>query len=120
MIDKGICDKGFISNPSNCECECYKPCDVGEYWDYANFKSRKKLTDKLVEECTETIDEVWIAEMALFDRRNDCKSWCTIYVVFIVIVFTICIGIGAYFIYYKYINHNKKLFLNTIMSIKHY
>ena len=23
-IDKGVCDKGFIWNPSNCECECYK------------------------------------------------------------------------------------------------
>ena len=24
LIDKGICDKGFIWNPSNCECECDK------------------------------------------------------------------------------------------------
>ena len=22
LIDKGTCDKGFIWNPSNCECEC--------------------------------------------------------------------------------------------------
>ena len=28
LIDKGECDKGFIWNPSNCECECYKSCDV--------------------------------------------------------------------------------------------
>ena len=28
LIDKGICDKGFIWNPSNCECD--KSCDVGE------------------------------------------------------------------------------------------
>ena len=27
------CDKVFIWNPSNCECECYKSCDVGEYFD---------------------------------------------------------------------------------------
>ena len=27
LIDKGICDKGFIWNPSNCECECDKNCD---------------------------------------------------------------------------------------------
>ena len=26
-----MCDKGFIWNPSNCECECDKACDVGEY-----------------------------------------------------------------------------------------
>ena len=34
LIDKGECDKGFIWNPSNCECECDKSCDVGEYLDY--------------------------------------------------------------------------------------
>ena len=29
--DKRMCDKGFIWNPSNCECECDKSCDIGEY-----------------------------------------------------------------------------------------
>ena len=68
----------------------------------------KKLVDKLIEECTESIDEVKIARMALFERGNDCKFLCTVYVVLIVIVFTISIGICTYFIYYKYINHDKK------------
>ena len=31
LIDKVVCDKGFIWNPSNCECECDKACDIGEY-----------------------------------------------------------------------------------------
>ena len=31
LIEQVICDKGFIWNPSNCECECDKSCDVGEY-----------------------------------------------------------------------------------------
>ena len=31
LIDKDVCDKGFIWNPSNCDCECDKSCDVGEY-----------------------------------------------------------------------------------------
>ena len=61
LIDKGVCDKGSIWNPSNCECECDKSCDVGEYLDYENCTCRKKLVDKLVEECTENIDEVIIA-----------------------------------------------------------
>ena len=40
LIDKGICDKGFlvIWNPSNCDCECDKSCDVREYLDYKNCK----------------------------------------------------------------------------------
>ena len=52
-----MCDKGFIWNPSSCECECDKLCDVGEYLDYKNCKCRKRLTDKLLEECSENIDE---------------------------------------------------------------
>ena len=31
LVDKGICDKGFILNPSNCEYECDQSCDVEEY-----------------------------------------------------------------------------------------
>ena len=52
LIDKGVCDKGSIWNPINCECESNKSCHVGEYLDYENCKCRKKLLDKLVEECT--------------------------------------------------------------------
>ena len=57
LIDKGVCDKGFIWNPSNCECECDKSCDIGEYLGYENCICRKKLVDKLVEECTENVNE---------------------------------------------------------------
>ena len=105
MIDKGICDKAFIWNPSNCDILC----DVGEYLDFSNCKCRKKLVDKLAEECTKNIDEVKIAERALFERRNECKSLCTIHFVLIGIVLTISIGFGSYFIYYKYMNRNKKI-----------
>ena len=38
-IDKGICDKGFIRSPSNCECD--QSCDVGEYLDYQNLSLEK-------------------------------------------------------------------------------
>ena len=51
LINKGICDKGFNWNPNNCECKCGRSCDVGEYLDYKNCKCRKRLVDKLVEEC---------------------------------------------------------------------
>ena len=53
------------------------------------------------------------------EDENKCTSSCMIYVLLIVIVFTICIGIGTYFICYKYMNRDKKPFLNMIMSIKH-
>ena len=41
LIDKGIYDKEFIWNPSNCECECDKSCDFEKYLDYENCKCRK-------------------------------------------------------------------------------
>ena len=68
MIGKGICNKGFIWDPSNCECECDKSCDVWEYLDYKNCKCRKKLTGKLVEECSINIDE---NEMIYSNNLND-------------------------------------------------
>ena len=52
-----MCDKGFIWNTRNCECECDKSCDIGEYLYYKNCKCRKKITDKLIEECSENIYE---------------------------------------------------------------
>ena len=57
IFDKGICDKIFIWNPSNCECECDKSCDIGEYLDHNNCKCRKRIIDKLVEECSQNIYE---------------------------------------------------------------
>ena len=62
-IDKGVCDKEFIWNPSNCECECDKSFHIGEYLDYENYKCKKRLVDKSVEECTETAEEVKIAKI---------------------------------------------------------
>ena len=82
LIDKGVCDKGFIWHPSNCECECDKACDIDEYLDYKNCKCRKKLVDKLVDECTETVKEVKLAKITLAKNENSCKcSSCTVYTV---------------------------------------
>ena len=41
LIDKGVCDKGFIWNASDCECECYKSCDFSEHLNYKNCKCKK-------------------------------------------------------------------------------
>ena len=69
LIDKGVCDKGFIWNPSNCECECDKSCDFGEYLDYHKCKCRKKIVDKLVEECTGTFEEVKLVFSKLYNQH---------------------------------------------------
>ena len=106
MIDKAVCDKDFIWNPSNCECECDKSCDIGEYLDYENCKCRKGLIDKLVDECTETVEEVKAAIITVAENENSYKRTSyTVYIVLFWIFFTINIsGIGAYFVYfYRYL-----------------
>ena len=103
LIDKGVCDKGFIWNPSNCECECYKSCDISECLDYKNCKCKKRLVDKLVGECTENINETRLVEI----NSTECNSFeikckhnsCTLNIVLFSILFTINVGIGAYFAY---------------------
>ena len=77
-------------------------------FNYENCKCRKRLVDKLVEECTENIDEVKTAEITLFDRENMCKCSWELYIVLCSIMFSINIGIASYFVYYKFLNHNNK------------
>ena len=90
LIEKGICVKGFISNPSSCECECDKSWDVAKYLDYGNCKCRKIVVDKLVEECSGNFDR---NEMIYDGTVND---HCRIYIELLVII-----GISrAYFPFY--------------------
>ena len=56
-----------------------------------------------MDECDENIDEVKIVS----ESKNKCNS-CILYIVLFSIFFTINVGIGAYFAYYKYTNRNKK------------
>ena len=110
LIDKGICDKGFIWNSSNCECECDKSCDIGEYLDYSNCKCRKEIIDKLVEECTENIEETGLIETSA-EIEHKCSSWAVYILLFWIffMFFIISIGTGIYFSYYRYMSRNKKI-----------
>ena len=114
-IDEGVCDKGFIWNPSNCERECDKSCDIAEYLGYSNCKCRKKLIDKLVEECIKSTDEVEIASKNE-EKINAILAHCTLYCFqyylqsvsgLLLILFTVNTWVII-----------KKRFLNMILSIK--
>ena len=69
---------------------------------------QKKLVDKLIDECTETIEEVKLAKITLTENENENKysscerSSCKVYIVLIIVVFTIFTGITIYFVYYKW------------------
>ena len=92
-----MCDKGFIWNLSNCECQCDKLCDIREYLDYKKCNCRKRLIDKLLKECSEcfdgnkmlhneTLDVIPLELNPLNDYKKVCNS-CAIYIVFFAVLF---------------------------------
>ena len=69
------------------------------------IKCKKSLVNKLVEKCNETVQEKTLVKIS----STKCKhNSCILYIVLFSIFFTINIGIATYFVYYKYINHNKE------------
>ena len=91
LIDNRRCGKGFIWNPCNCECECDKLCDAGEYLDYKNYKYRKILTDKRVEQCSENIDENERIYNSSLNYYEKICNFCIVYIVLFLIAFLMVI-----------------------------
>ena len=82
---------------------CDKAYDIGKYLDYENCKRRKKIIDKLIDECTETIEEVKLPKITLAENESENKySSCTMYIVLMIVVFTIFVRITTYFVYYNW------------------
>ena len=96
LIDKEICDKGFIWNPSSCECECDRSCDkIGEYLYFKSCVCKSTLIDKLVEECTSVSDRDKIYNDTLNIIPSDECSSCTVYIVLFAVFFTMSIIIDS-------------------------
>ena len=128
-----MCGKGFIWNPINCECECDKSCDVGEFLDYKNCKRRNKLVYKLLEECSENIDgnEILYNETSDLNSLNAiplntvplnvykkvCNS-CTIYIVLFGVFFITSICISSVFIYFHWYLKKIIFVLSLILVLK--
>ena len=75
---------------------------------------QKKLVDKLINECTETIEEVKLAELTVFENENENKyGSCKVYIVLMIVVFYNFTGITIYFVYY-----NSSLIKNNVSCIK--
>ena len=103
---KELIDKGFIWNPSNCECECDKSCDIGEHLDYKNCNCRKEIIDKLVEECSENIDENEMLYNETLDIISSCDNKtfdsCAVYIILfsVFLIISISMAIYVYFFFY--------------------
>ena len=66
------------------------------------------MVDKLLEECNENIDEAKLTKISLFGHKNKCVCSYTVFIVLAVIALIFSIGIGVYFVYYKYMNSNEE------------
>ena len=102
-----MCDKGFIWNPRNCECECNKSCDIGEYLNHKNCKCGQKVIDKLIEECSENIDENKTLYNETLDiisssDNNKTSNSCIVYIVLfsLFLIINISMAIYVYFLLY--------------------
>ena len=104
-----MCDTGFIWNPSSCECECDKSCDIGEYLDYKNCNSRKKVIDKLVEECSENIDGNEMLYNKTMDiissSDNKASDSCIVYIVLFSVFLIISISMAIYVYFFLYLKN---------------
>ena len=63
------------------------------------MSAKKTLVNKLVEECTENIEETRLVETTSSENENKHKcSSCTLYIVLFSIFFTFNVGIGSCFL----------------------
>ena len=59
----------------------------------------------MTEECTENVKETNLVKI----NSTKCKhNLCVLYIVLFSVIITINIRIATYFVYYKYMHHNKE------------
>ena len=69
---------------------------------------QKKLADKLIDECTKTIEKTRLVNITFTVNENNYEhNSCKAYIVLMTIAFTIFTGITVYLVYYKYVACNK-------------
>ena len=64
---------------------------------------QKKLADKLIDECTETIEETKLTNITFTENENnyECGS-CIVYILLMIVVIVIFTGITIYLVYYNW------------------
>ena len=63
---------------------------------------QKKLVASIINECTETIEEVKVTEITVENENSYKYSFCKVYIAFMIVVFTTFTGITIYFVYYNW------------------
>ena len=86
------CAKGYMWNPSTCECQCDKWCKQGQYLDHKNCVCKNKLIGRVIEECTNIINETMINNK---DNITN-NTYLILFIIFLIGFIVFLIG----FIYY--------------------
>ena len=87
------CAKGYMWNPSICECQRDKWCKQGQYLDHKNCVCKNKLIGRIIEECTSVINETMINDK---DNITNNNTYLILFIVFLIGLIVFLIG----FIYY--------------------
>ena len=103
LVNKINCYKGYSWNPSNCQCECDKYCDTGEYLDYKSCTCKQSIIDKLIDECTNTSEE----NNDILVAPSGNNIYYILFIMFIVLPL-ISINVLIYFYWYNEIAFKKK------------
>ena len=88
------CAKGYMWNPSTCECQCDTWCKQGQYLDHKNCVCKNKLIVRVIEECTSVINETMINNNNKDNITNN--TYLILFIVFLIGFIVFLIG----FIYY--------------------
>ena len=100
------CNKGYMWNPSTCECKCDMWCKPGQYLDYKKCVCKNKFIGKVISEHTNLINETITNNKTNIVNGDTTKN---IFIgLFSVLMFA---GITCFciFAYFKWIK-GKKLF----------
>ena len=87
------CAKGYMQNPSTCECQCDTWCKQGQYLDHKNCVCKNKLIRRVIEQCTSVINETMINNKKDNIANN---NYLILFIVFLIGFIAFLIG----FIYY--------------------
>ena len=75
------CAKGYMWNPSNCECQYDKWCKQGQNLDHKNCICKNKLIGRVIEECTSVINETMINNK---DNITNNNTYLILFIVFLI------------------------------------
>ena len=65
--------------------------------------TKKKLADKLIDECIETIEETTLVNITFTENENNYEyTSCIVYIVLMIVAFTVSTGTTVYLVYYNW------------------